>query len=90
MIHKIFESTRRFAKINKYLRTLLLPLRIWMDWRIRKGRERLDRFYQQTFDAVEEGSLAVRAKDFLGVFEIDFRSHILRRILEKSSTSQRS
>jgi FkbM family methyltransferase len=44
--------------------------------------EQFDQFYGSTFEMVEEGSLVVRVPDFKGSFEIDFRSHILRRLLK--------
>ncbi len=46
---------------------------------------RFGKFYNELFRNVESGSLVVRVREFGGSFEIDFRSHILRRILEHHS-----
>jgi len=50
-----------------------------------KQTAEFDKFYQDVFSDVEEGSLVVNVPEFQGSFEIDFRSHILRRVLKNKS-----
>ncbi|OAD21382.1 hypothetical protein THIOM_002853, partial [Candidatus Thiomargarita nelsonii] len=49
---------------------------------IKPKARRFEEFYNSLFESVEKGSLIVRVPDFKGIFEIDFRSHILQRILK--------
>lgn len=56
------------------LRRLILELR-------RRNLKNNGRFYDSCLEIVEGGSLIVKLPDFMGSFEMDFRSHLLKRVL---------
>ena len=74
-------NLKQRIKSSKILRTLLSPVilirRAWLGKNID-----FDSFYSSVFSNVIEGSLVVVANDFRGSFEIDFRSHLLKRLLK--------
>lgn len=65
----------------KYARYLRRPRRALDVLRNRWKSRQFDRFYDAVLDVVEGGSMTVRLDAFEGVFEVDVRSHLLRRIL---------
>lgn len=71
-----------FIKQNRLVYLLLFPIIFLRKLILRLKARRFEKFYSSTFKSVEKGSLVVRIPDFEGIFEIDFRSHILKRILK--------
>lgn len=72
---------KQFVKSHRALNASLGPaVRLARSARPSK-RARLAKAAAELFEAVEGGSLVVKVPDFQGAFEIDSRSHILRRIL---------
>ena len=72
---------RSLARTNRFARFVLSP-------GIRLRRAILHRkyvafmkYYSSLFENVTDGCLVVRVPDFGGCFEIDFRSHLLQRVL---------
>lgn len=72
---------KEFIKRNRAAYLLLFPF-IWLRRRMAQRQyDRVDRSYESMFGQVEEGSLVVRIPQFGGSFEIDARSHALKRAL---------
>ena len=71
-----------FIKQNRLAYLLLFPIIFLRRLILRLKTKRFEKFYSSTFKSVEKGSLVVRVPEFEGIFEIDFRSHILKRILK--------
>lgn len=85
IVHK-FNRAKEIIRGSRLLFFLLFPAiymrRLVMRLRMRPLERYYDDFYEYTFDSVEEGSLVVTVPEFQGVFEIDFRSHLLKRVLK--------
>lgn len=83
-MHKISKA-KDIVRGNRILLFLFYPViyirRLVMRFKMSPIEKYYDQFYKYTFDSVEEGSLVVRVPEFQGVFEIDFRSHLLKRVL---------
>lgn len=79
---KNIKDTTVFIKQNRLVYLLLFPIIFLRRLIQRHKARRFEKFYSSTFKSVEKGSLVVRIPDFEGIFEIDFRSHILKRILK--------
>src|SRR5579863_914395 len=74
-------SLKRYVKSHKLLRAVLTPaMRAARTMRPAENGRR-SRILNEMFQLVEGGSLVLRMPDFNGSFELDARSHILRRIL---------
>ena len=74
-------AIKRIIKQNRLLFVIFFPIIFLRRFYIRLKAMPYNKFYDSTFDFVEEGSLRVRVPSFKGTFEIDFRSKILKRIL---------
>ena len=73
------EALRRFIRGNKLAYAILSPL-VWLR-RLRKRRQQaaFDRFLDALFTQIEGGSVVVGMPQFRGSFEVDVRSHTLKR-----------
>jgi FkbM family methyltransferase len=77
----IMIPARRLAKSNPLLRFLTVPAVRAIRRIMPPANVLLARSYAQLFNAVEAGSLIVGMPDFLGSFEIDCHSDVLRCIM---------
>lgn len=68
-------------KKNKLIRSLLYPIILLRRKRAITNMKQTDALYDSVFKLVKGGTLSVRVDDHKGVFEFDFRSSILKRIL---------
>jgi FkbM family methyltransferase len=77
-----YEFMKKFIKRHNFLLWLLAgPLacrRAWMNWRLRPVDVALDRLGE-----IVRSNLIFEAKEFGGVFSINPRSHLLRRLLQQ-------
>lgn len=84
-IHKLKETIKKIPLV----RNLLAPLQRWRALQLKRRKRReaqeFERFIQAAFSNVEDGSLVVRIPNLGGAYEIDFRSHILLRVLRKKA-----
>lgn len=76
---------KSLIKANPFLYFILLPLILLKKLILKWKDKKLDHFISSVFGIVETKSLVVRQSEFLGSFEIDCRSHILKRILKSKS-----
>jgi FkbM family methyltransferase len=87
-LKEIKESLKKLPWARKWL----IPIQVWRAKRLKhqKTEEALvfQEFLNKAFSNVEEGSLVVNVPNLGGRFEIDFRSHILLRILRKKQYEQ--
>lgn len=73
------EAAKRLVKKNRLAYALLYPL-IYLRKAILDRRSKaLERAYETIFSRVEGGSVVVRIPQFRGSFEVDTRSHTLKR-----------
>jgi FkbM family methyltransferase len=82
-IKRIKAAIKKLPLVHHWL-SLIQPIRA-RQLKRRKSAEALSfqKFFEKAFSNVEEGSLVVNVPNMGGRFEIDFRSHILLRILRK-------
>ncbi|MEW6094736.1 MAG: FkbM family methyltransferase [Chloroflexota bacterium] len=70
-------------------RPLLVLIQNWRARRLKRQKvqeaQAFEKFIQAAFSNVENGSLVVRIPNLGGTYEIDFRSHILLRVLRKKA-----
>ena len=76
---------KRLVQNNRVLYLLLFPAIFSRRLLLKKEDARFFKSYRSMMESVEGGSLIIRVPDFAGSFEIDIRSHILRRLLRKKS-----
>ena len=80
-----FKRIRKIVRGSKILTFVFSPIsrfvRFMAKIRMTPTQRNFDRFYKETFAFVREGSLVVDVPAFDGEFEIDFRSHVLLRLL---------
>jgi FkbM family methyltransferase len=84
-----FQKAKEAVKKLPFARPLLAPVQKWRAHRVRQQKIReaqaFEKFVQDAFSNVEDGSLVVRIPNLGGAYEIDFRSHILLRVLRKKT-----
>ena len=73
------ESAKRLVKKNKLAHALLYPLIRLRRSILDRRSKALERAYETIFSKVEGGSVVVRIPQFRGSFEVDTRSHTLKR-----------
>jgi FkbM family methyltransferase len=76
--HKIM---KRWVENNLFAYYLLLPAIYLRRQFLKYQNLNFEKFYASLIEMAEENSIVVKIPDFLGSFEIDYRSHILKRIL---------
>ncbi len=76
---------QRLARTNRFVYLLLLPVILIRRLLLERGRARFFKTYHSMIESVEGGSLTIHVPDFSGSFEIDFRSHILMRLLRNEN-----
>jgi FkbM family methyltransferase len=76
--HKIM---KRWVENNLFVYYLLLPAIYVRRQFLKYQNLKFEKFYASLLEMTEEDSLVVKIPDFLGSYEIDYRSHILKRIL---------
>jgi FkbM family methyltransferase len=74
-------SLKQFIKSHRALRASMIPAVRLFRTACPPKSVRLSKALGELFQAVQGGSLIIRMPDFDGSFEIDSRSHVLRRIL---------
>lgn len=73
------KTFKKFIKSNKVLSSVILPI-----FNVRSRNRNKNRIaFEKIFSNIVEGSLTVTVENIPGEFEIDARSHILKRILLK-------
>ena len=73
-------SLVKIIKSNKILYLLAYPIIPFRRLIVKVQNMLFNKYYDKIFSMVKEGNLVVDLPDFEGVFEIDFRSHVLRLI----------
>jgi FkbM family methyltransferase len=76
------KQVKKFIKRNRALSVLFYPLialhGVWLN----HSQIPFSEFYESVFGKVEGGSLIIRVDSFNGVFEMSFKSHIMKRLLQ--------
>ncbi len=84
-----FQKAKEHVKKMPLLRPLVSPIQTWRARRVKRQKvqeaQAFEKFIQSAFSNVEDGSLVVRIPNLGGSYEIDFRSHILLRVLRKKT-----
>jgi len=85
----VFQKAKEFVKNMPLARPLVAPIQKWRASQVKRRKIQEARAFEElihvAFSNVEDGSLVVRIPNLGGSFEIDFRSHILLRVLRKKT-----
>ena len=81
MSYETHKIVKRWVKNNLFAYYLLFPAIYLRSQLLKYQNLKFEKFYASLLEMAEEDSLVVKIPDFLGSYEIDFRSHILKRIL---------
>jgi FkbM family methyltransferase len=73
---------KKFIKKNRALSVLFYPLIALHGVWLKHSQISFSEFYGSVFEKVEGGSLLIRIDSFNGVFEMSFKSHIMKRLLQ--------
>ena len=75
-------QVKKFIKRNSVLSLLLYPLISLHGVWLKRSQISFPEFYESVFEKIEGGSLIIRIDSFNGVFEMSFKSHIMKRLLQ--------
>ncbi len=76
------KQIKKFIKRNKVLSVFFYPLISLHGVWLKHTQIPFSEFYDFVFEKVEGGSLIIRIDSFNGVFEMSFKSHIMKRLLQ--------
>ena len=77
-----FNQVKKCIKRNRVLSVLFYPLIALHGAWLKRSQISFPEFYESVFEKVEGGSLLIRIDNFSGVFELSFKSHITKRLLQ--------